>query len=556
MASTFAKLDKFEGVDFKRWQKKMHFLFFIMSVVYVLTTPIPGDGDDAYRGLTQEEGQNVKSSKEPWDSLEAKCMTKDASSKKFLVSNFTNYKMTDSRPVLEQYNELLGILERFTQHKMNMDESIQEELTLVELGNHLRIDESLRAQDSDKPKGNIVAGTQGIECIFVGYAEHSKDFRFYGIEPNKNRLSSVSRPSLRIPNGTKDIGGSVVPEEGFKQKSRIDYFDTYALVARISTIRLLIAMVSIHNMIIHQMDVKTAFLNVDLDKEVDLTKEFLSSRFSMKDLGDAYIILGIRIKHESNGIAISQSHYIEKVIKKLNYFDCTPVSTHIDTSEKMMPNNGQVVSQLEYSRVIGFLMYAMTCTRPDIAFVFGKLSRFTSNHGTQHWQAIQQVLKYLKKTIEYRWIYTGYPLVLEGYTNASCISNIEDKSSTSGWVFMLGGGAISWASKKQTCITGLTMKSKFMALVTVGKEAGWLKNLLFEILLWSKPITPIFIRSDSAATLAKAYSQMYNGKSRHLGVMHNMIRELITNGVISIEFVRSQQNLFDHLTNGLLETWL
>ncbi|GKA27190.1 hypothetical protein Tco_0713358, partial [Tanacetum coccineum] len=122
-----------------------------MSVVYVPTTPIPKDGgDDATveqfrkrakwdnddyvcRGLIVngmsdslvDIYHNVESSKELWDSLEAKYMAKDASSKKFLVINFTNYKMTDSRPVLEQYNKLLGILGRFTQHKMNMDEAIQ-----------------------------------------------------------------------------------------------------------------------------------------------------------------------------------------------------------------------------------------------------------------------------------------------------------------------------------------------------------------------------------------------------------------------------------------------
>ncbi|GJW91118.1 hypothetical protein Tco_0168671 [Tanacetum coccineum] len=268
-------------------------------------------------------------------------------------------------------------------------------------------------------------------------------------------------------------------------------------------------------------------------------------------MGEADVILCIRIKDESNGIAISQSHYIEKVLKEFNYFDCTPMSTPVDISEKLMPNNGYVVSQLEYSRVIGCLMYAMTCTRLDIAFVVGKLSRYTSNPGTQHWQAIQRVLKYLKKTIDYRLTYIGYPLVLEGYIDASWISNTEYNSSTSGWVFLLGGGAIAWASKKKTCVTGSTMESEFVALAAAGKEAEWLKNLLLEIPLWVKPIATISIHCDSAATLAKAYSQMYNGKSKHLGVRHSMIRELITNGVISIEFLRSQQNLDDHLTKGL-----
>ncbi|GJW68578.1 zinc finger, CCHC-type containing protein [Tanacetum coccineum] len=207
--------------------------------------------------------------------------------------------------------------------------------------------------------------------------------------------------------------------------------------------------------------------------QVDLTKEFLSSRFSMKDMGEANVILGIRIKHESNGIAISQSHYIEKVLKKFNYFDCTRVSTPMDTSEKLMPNNGKAVSQLEYSRVIGCLMYVMTCTSPDIAFVVGKLSMYTSNHG---------------------------------YTDASWINNNKDNSSTIGWVFLLGGGAISWASKKQTCITNLTMESEFVALAAAGKEVEWLRNLFLEISLWSKPIAHISIRCDNVATLAKAYS--------------------------------------------------
>ncbi|GKE07968.1 hypothetical protein Tco_1411519, partial [Tanacetum coccineum] len=193
--------------------------------------------------------------------------------------------------------------------------------------------------------------------------------------------------------------------------------------------------------------------------------------------------------------------------------------TPMDTSEKLMSNNSQAVSQLEYSRVIGCLMYVMTCTRPDIAFAVGKQSRYTSNP--------------------------------EGYSDASWICNTEDNSSTSGWVFLLGKAIISWVSKKQTCITSSTIESEFVALSVVGKEAEWLRNFILEILLWSKPIAPISIRCDSAATLAKAYSQMYNGKSKHLSVRHSMICELIMNGVVSIEFVRSQQNLANHLTKGM-----
>nr|GEW07721.1 zinc finger, CCHC-type [Tanacetum cinerariifolium] len=372
--------------------------------------------------------------------------------------------LNDSRLVMEQYNKRLGILRRFTQHKMNMDETIQvsciidklppfwkdfkhtlkylkEELTLVELGSHLCIKKSLRVQDSDKPKGNNVIGPSVVNMMCGKPGQLKKDCKASNVGNKANGSGTKgsmngSSNSLKgqnmfnksfqddpktfdevmkslddafwkeaindeidfiMGNNTWELS-DLLP--GYKLLFGLDYFDTYALVALISTIRLMIAMVLIHNLIIHRMDVKTTFLNDELDKEV---------------------------------------------LKKFNYFDYTRVSTPMDTSEKLMPNNGEAVSQLEYSRVIGCLMYAITCTRPDIAFAVGKQRMYTSNLGTQQ--------------------------CLEGHADASWISNIEDNSSTSGRVFFLGGDAISWASKKQTCITGLIMKFEFMALAAAGKEA-------------------------------------------------------------------------------------
>ncbi|KAL7588740.1 hypothetical protein Lser_V15G40082 [Lactuca serriola] len=152
----------------------------------------------------------------------------------------------------------------------------------------------------------------------------------------------------------------------------------------------------------------------------------------------------------------------------------------MDLSMKLMPNRGISVSQLEYLQAIGSLMYAMTRTRPDIAFEVGRLSRFTHNPSNQHWQAVHHVFKYSKGTKDYCLCYSGFPSVLEGYYGASWISNREDHSSTTGWVFLLGGGAISWASKKQSCIASSTMESDFIALVAASKEVEWLKNFIYE----------------------------------------------------------------------------
>ncbi|GJV58025.1 zinc finger, CCHC-type containing protein, partial [Tanacetum coccineum] len=205
--------------------------------------------------------------------------------------------------------------------------------------------------------------------------------------------------------GTIDKFKARLVIQGFRQKERIDYFDTYAPVARITTIRLLLALAAIHHLVIHLMDVKTTFLNGDLDEEVYMKqpKGFVMpsnehkvcrlvkslyglkqapkqwhqkvDEFSMKDMGEADVILGIKIKRENKGIVITQSHYIEKILKKFNREDC---------------------SLLEYSRAIECLMYAMTSTRPDIAYAVGRLSRFTSNPSRQHWKAITRVFKYLR----------------------------------------------------------------------------------------------------------------------------------------------------------------
>ncbi|GJT26038.1 zinc finger, CCHC-type containing protein [Tanacetum coccineum] len=920
MTMNFGKLDKFEGHDFRRWQKKMYFLLTTLKVVYVLTTPMLELLEDAIveairirakwenddyickghilNGMSDslfDVYTNVESAKELWDSLESKYMAEDSSSKKFLVSNFNNYKMVDSRTVMEQYNELLRIIGQYTQHGLEMDESIYvssiidndkgkgkevggpsvnmteegknkhnnqnkgisivvisrtEMLVVLERGlrtipktkvdaiawwidfgatthvckdrcwfktyepvedgfvlymgdDHfapvygkgsvvlefssgksitlfnvlyvLKLRKNLisgpvlnkcgykQVYESDKyilskcsvfvgfdyykngmfmlnlnkvsddsdsvymsfsstvvnfslcharlghvhykrmlemskddlipaidenhdkyrggeyhdpvffqfigiihettapytPQENGVAerknkalkemvnsmlsysglsegfwgeamltacyllnrvpnkrnkttpyelwykkrpnlsflrvwgcravvrlpdpkrktlGEKGIDCIFVGYAEHSKAYRFYVIEPNdsvsinsiiesrdaifdENRFSSIPRPKDIIPNsdesqrddhsddvpseipeprkgkrvrkaksygsdfqlylveGSRDQVGSqysycysieedprtyneamqsrdsafwkeAIDDEigsimenntwvlsdlppgckplgckwifkrkmkvdgtiekfkaqlviqGFRQKEGIDYFDTYAPVARITTIRLLLALAAIHNLVIHQIDVKTAFLNSDLDEkvymkqperfvmpgviiclyvddmlifgtdqnQVDKTKKFLSSKFSMKDMGEAYVILGIKIKRKNKRIVITQSHYIEKILKKFNREDCSPVSTPMDPVEKLKPNTGCIYSNLV----------------------------------ERHCKAITRAYSRMLKEVDYElwFIILGY-LRCRRLFGCSWINHAEDSSSTSGWVFLLGGGAIT-----------------------------------------------------------------------------------------------------------------
>jgi len=112
---------------------------------------------------------------------------------------------------------------------------------------------------------------------------------------------------------------------------------------------------------------------------------------------------------------LSQSHYIEKVLRKHDYYESKLAVTPFDPNSKLKKNNDECVSPLEYSRVIESLMYIMNCTRPNIAYSVGRLARYISNAGHDHWVALVRVLRYLKYTLDYGLTYTKDLVMLIGY---------------------------------------------------------------------------------------------------------------------------------------------
>ncbi|XP_073121997.1 secreted RxLR effector protein 161-like [Henckelia pumila] len=201
----------------------------------------------------------------------------------------------------------------------------------------------------------------------------------------------------------------------------------------------------------------------------------------MKDFGLCDIILGIKVSKTSAGIMLSQTHYVEKVLERFNATNRHPARTPMELGTHLAKNRGEPISQVKYARVIGSLMYLTNCTRPDLAYTVNKLSRFTSNPSEDHWKALMRVLGYLKYTSSYGIKYTKYHAVLEGYCDANWISDTKYSKSTSGYVFTIGGGAVSWRSSKQTCIARSTMESEFIALDKAGEEAEWLRKFLEDI---------------------------------------------------------------------------
>ena len=273
----------------------------------------------------------------------------------------------------------------------------------------------------------------------------------------------------------------------------------------------------------------------------------------MKVLGVADIILNIKLlRDENGGITLLQSHYVEKVLSRFGYSDCTPSPTPYEASVLLRKNRRIARDQLRYSQIIGSLMYLASATRPDISFVVSKLSWFVSKLGDDHWHALERVMRYLKGTASYEIHYTGYSRVLEGYSDSNWISDADEIKATSGYVFTLGGGAVSWKSCKQTILTRSTMEAELTALDTATVEAEWLRELLMDLPMVEKPIPPILMNCDNQTVIVKINNSKDNMKSsRHVKSRLKSVRKLRNSGVITLDYIQTSKNLADPFRKGL-----
>jgi hypothetical protein len=199
--------------------------------------------------------------------------------------------------------------------------------------------------------------------------------------------------------------------------------------------------------------------NMDVIKEV---KSQLSSKFDMKDLGAANFILGMDIKrdHANRKLWLNQRKYVETILQRFNMHGSKsvkfPIPIGVKLSADQCPKTQEEeedMSHVPYASAIGSLMYAMVCTRPDIAHVVGVLSRYMSKPGKEHWTIVKRVFRYLCGTTSYGLCYQGRPgldrvVYIHGFVDADWAGDLDRRRSTSGYVFNLFGGAINWISKR------------------------------------------------------------------------------------------------------------
>jgi hypothetical protein len=225
-------------------------------------------------------------------------------------------------------------------------------------------------------------------------------------------------------------------------------------------------------------------------QNINVLKKKLANSFAMKDLGAAKKILGMRITKDGKNhtLTLSQGEYTENVLKRFRMQNAKPISTplasHFKLTKEMCPKTQKEIeymSRVPYSSAVGSLMYAMVCTRLDIAHAMGVVSRYMNNPGKEHWEALKWILRYLRGTATHALCFVGSHTFLQGYVDSDMAGDKDSRRSTTGYVFTIGGTTVSWISKLQKVVSLSTTEAEFVAATEATKDMIWLKRFMEEL---------------------------------------------------------------------------
>jgi len=259
-------------------------------------------------------------------------------------------------------------------------------------------------------------------------------------------------------------------------------------------------------------------------------EDALHKRFEMKDLCEARVILGLKIRHDKalGTLKLSLGKYAAQVLEKFGMAKCNPIGSPLEVVLQL-DKADESDDALPYREAVGNLMYLMVRTRPDLAFAIGKLSQFVSCYGKKHWAAIKRVLRYVKGSMVFN---KNSSCVLQSYSDADWAGDHETRRSTTGFSFIFGGAAVSWGSKLQQMVALSTMEAEYMALNEARKEAVWLNKLVQSVatqgLRTESSGGPINIKVDNSRCIDFSKNSVEHKRTEHIDIRYHFVREAIT----------------------------
>jgi uncharacterized protein YuzE len=417
------------------------------------------------------------------------------------------------------------------------------------------------------------------------------------------------------------------------------YSETYSPVVRMDSLRAILALVPVKNLLVQQMDIKGAYLNGILQEEIymrqpegcedgtervckllktmyglkqagyewnrqlDITlrkygykwlktdpciyvrwdgdecsfitvwvddlmlfassekmmrhmKDSIESEWEVTDLGEPSKIVGIEITQTPDRLCISQTKYIESLLKKEGMDNANAVGMPLDPNVKLERNpvDNEPNRSNTYAKLLGELQYIANGTRPDISYAVNQLATYTANPDLKHYGHLKCILRYLAGTRDLGITYQKPTendednSLFHGYADAAYANN-EDMKSTTGYVFLASGGAVTWKSKKQTVVALSSTEAEYVAFSEAGREATWLRNLYGELGFPQSEAT--IIKGDNEGSVILTHNPQFHQRSKHIQIRHHWVRDLVSDKILEIEGVRDAEQTADVLTKAL-----
>ncbi|KAJ9540979.1 hypothetical protein OSB04_027485 [Centaurea solstitialis] len=351
--------------------------------------------------------------------------------------------------------------------------------------------------------------------------------------------------------------------KGYRQHEGIDYNETFAPVARIEAIRMFLAYAAHKDFTVYQMDVKTAFLNGVLKEEVYVSQP---EGFVDQDHPDHVYILdkplyGLkqapRACYDSLSQFLVESGYSKGKIDNTLFIKREGEHIMLIMKTPMSPScaldsdpDGKAVDVTTYRGMIGSLMY-LTASRPDIMFSTCLCARYQSKPKESHLKAVKRIFRYLKGTVNLGlWYPKGSGYELTGYTDADHGGCKLDRKSTTGHIQFLGDKLVSWASKKQNCVSLSTPEAEYVAAASYCSQIIWMCTQLRD---YGFKFDKIPIYCDSKSAIAISCNPVQHTKTKHIDIRYHFIKDHVEKGTIELYFVNTEFQLADLFTKALDE---
>lgn len=278
----------------------------------------------------------------------------------------------------------------------------------------------------------------------------------------------------------------------------------------------------------------------------------LRMEFKITELGDLRFFLGIQVRSDGGTFVLNQKCYITKVLSRFRMENAKISKIPMATGflQQKEEDSEPLQNQDQFQSLVGALLYIAVNTRPDVAIATSILGRRVSKPTKADWNEAKRVLRYLKATMDHE-LHLGNTkqFELECFVDADWAGEVGDRKSNTGYIFKLCGGLINWKCSKQTGVSLSSTEAEYIALAECLQELQWVRKLMDD--LGEKLKLPVLVNEDNQSCIALSVADRTTRKSKHIDTKYCFVKDLVENGIVTIQYCPTDKMEADLLTKPL-----